>query len=217
MTDKAEAKLTKEETRLLKDSIEKVTDEYRVPKEEHEVIKNLKQTFKKLKIENNRENKEETVHYGDRMSRRDDWNKFQRSPRFKDFRRSDSIGKPGFFRSKSGNNYLREPTRDRRNFSRTSSNGARSTSRNSGYNSSSSRNSGYNPRRNNSQDPKIKERLLLKEMLEGMDKEILGLKKTIANNHEEMKEMFKNVKNVGFIEEEDDIEDIAMDVDNVRF
>lgn len=98
MIDKAKAKLSDEETRRLKDVIEETDGEDRVPKNENEVINNLKQEFKKLKIENHRESKIETVHYGERKSRFENWEDFKRSPNFKrkEFRRSDS--RPGYWR-----------------------------------------------------------------------------------------------------------------------
>ena len=106
MIDKAKAKLSEEETRRLKDTIEEVKDGDRVPKEEEEVINNLKQEFKKLKIENNREKKEENVRYGERQSCFDNWKSFKNSQGFKNFRKSES--RPGFYRNKNGDTYKTE-------------------------------------------------------------------------------------------------------------
>ena len=110
MVDKAfkAGKLTKEERVKLQDSIEVEERNDRVPKSENDVFEKLRKEFKKLKIENNRDGKDETgetknIHYGERKSRYEDWNRFKSNPEYRDYERSGSM--PGFWRSKSGNNY----------------------------------------------------------------------------------------------------------------
>ena len=116
MIEKAEkaGKLTKEERVKLQDSIEVEEMNDRVPKSENEVFEKLRKEFKKLKIENNRDEKDEKVdtkniHYGERKSRFEEWKRFKSNPEYNDYERSGSM--PGFWRSKSGNNYRRAPSR----------------------------------------------------------------------------------------------------------
>jgi len=111
--NKAEAKgkLTEEERRRLCESIEAEEDLDRVPKNEDTVVEELKKEVRKLKIENNRsDNKtsETSIHYGEDRSWWESWRKFKNNPKFKDYKRSESV--PGFWRSKSGN-YRRAPSR----------------------------------------------------------------------------------------------------------
>ena len=116
MIEKAEkaGKLTKEERVKLQDSIEVEEMNDRVPKSENEVFEKLRKEFKKLKIENNRDEKVERVdtkniHYGERKSRFEEWKRFKSNPEYNDYERSGSM--TGFWRSKSGNNYKRAPSR----------------------------------------------------------------------------------------------------------
>ena len=107
-------KLTKEERVKLQDSIEVEEMNDRVPKSENDVFEKLRKEFRKLKIENNRDAKDETnetknIHYGERKSRFEEWKRFKSNPEYNDYERSGSM--PGFWRSKSGNNYKRAPSR----------------------------------------------------------------------------------------------------------
>merc|ERR1712237_187748 len=96
--NKKEKKLSEEEKRKLSEILEKEENSDRVPKEEEIVIDSLKKEMKRLKIENNRSEPEKSVHYGDRMSRRDhkNWSAYkgnqsnQRSGSRSEYQRSDS-------------------------------------------------------------------------------------------------------------------------------
>ena len=217
---KEKGNLNDEEKQRLVDVIEETKGSDRVPKAEDEVISNLKQEFRRMKIENNRDEmtgKPIETHYGEDRSRYNQWQKFKNSRKFKDFSRSDSTG-PGYWKNKKTGEIRQEFRRPRfyKDFSRDSSSRRRSSngqatsydrkSSSGRYDRSNSRQS-----RDSFQDPKLKERLTK------VEEKLVNIEKDNEKKHKEIMELLQSKQNVGFVTEEDAIEDVMVDVTDVMF
>ena len=161
-------KISASEKMRLQDSIEL---EDRKPKSEENVKDSLKKEFSRLRIKHNRvehtkddESKKSDVTSfytnGDSRSR---YNAWKNSPSFGNFKCSNS--KPNFWRSKSGNQYVR-------NLSSSSSKGFRSSSRLGS--ASRTRYDDQNKTRDDLSDSELKN---IKETLKKIEKDVRELKK----------------------------------------
>ena len=163
-----------------------------------------------MKIENNRDQKSENpmdAHYGEDRSRWNRWQQFKNGPTFKNYERSQS--KPGYWRSKSGS-YKKEPSRPRNYSSQSSSYRRPSSSRGSFGGASSFRRTPSGRRsdgsfseknKDQSQEPRLKERVM------NLEENV----KVMLKNQKDMMEMIQKRHNVGFVNGEDEHDEIVVE------